>query len=1179
LARVEASQRLAGHIKRLLACTGERDMYPILRDMLFDKALGINLNASHVVVDTNLDGQGVAPDLAVYSEVGGKGLRTPDYLFGIIEAKPGKGALSNPDKIFGEKLQYVQAGTRWFFLVDQTGAARRDLEIEDAAWEANTWSELADPQIFRSLFDTLSLRELKLEVQLAAFEAGTTRVAYRNVETFGRRRFIGTIREVAQLLNEAVGEVVGRSVTPSVREALALIEPMAERWGPPAYDWAPRRGHPIEFRRLDSRGELIQLGREATRDYATAHIEFAEAIAPHLAAFRLEIEALPTYAAKQGADEVSFARSDKASKRAIATFVYETASLVLSRMLMVRFSEDHDFLTRQISNGGVRAFAGYAQYFNEPYQALLKQAYKSAHRLYRDLFDAHSLDWVLDSSDTGLSRAIQRAMLLLSRWNFRTVRGDILSGVYDHYLEVEKRRELGEVFTRPEIARYVLQQCGWSRSKTLLDPACGTGTFLVEGLRQEVERLRAAGAFDLQNARSLLEKLHGLDINPFSVSLSQIQILWHMIDLFEGRSADEIREIAQVLLPLIRVDGGLSSLETMGTPMAEGGQAGLELGTGRGHAGRRRTNDFPIKYRRINGASYDVVVGNPPYVRAHRRTKEALAAEYSEVAVDQYDLYILFLYRALRWWLKPGGRLGFIVPMAVLDAGYAQQIRRVLSEFKLIEIIDLELLRKKTFHGVKRPVVVLIIEKSDPSSEDEVTVTTVSEAAYDADADYVDMTSAARVTLPRWELNQTTWLPPDFVDNPVWRELVDVATGERAELMTKVKPDDRNILAKIAIAPRLAEAIDLALVKKNDASIFKFELEPHEAKLYRRTLLLQDGLKLGSTRATSGDGPLKVYKGLNIFPGRLLGAPIGGWLVGSEKESRIYRYREVLDTTRLFAARQIGQSPTITPVPDGAVFQNTALLLQLKAAFPLNVWVVSRVLQFYCAKVLRASIIEDLTAHWYKRQLCLLPMPIRSAPDLKSKLMKAGEELFVADRGVSNRYLTVQAVIASGSQTLRQLIRDSDPRAGGIDLNGVPKGDATLETFEVSGSSILGGAAWQLDVPNSQLRKWLSHLLTRELEGGPTDLNRGSLLDMAVPDALDDACSALDAIASTDPDVVFESALAALDAIVGEALDLGTEEIAYIQTQMREDPFLRHINPMWEKRGLSRQAYRDVEDD
>src|SRR5229473_2735384 len=100
------------------------------------------------------------------------------------------------------------------------------------------------------------------------------------------------------------------------------------------------------------------------------------------------------------------------------SFIYETASLIVSRMLMVRFSEDHGFLRRYISNGGVEVFARYADYYAKPMQALLKETYRQSAELYRNLFDPNILDWALDSSDESLSSALLHAMYLLSRWNF-----------------------------------------------------------------------------------------------------------------------------------------------------------------------------------------------------------------------------------------------------------------------------------------------------------------------------------------------------------------------------------------------------------------------------------------------------------------------------------------------------------------------------------------------------------------------------------------------------------------------------------------------------------------------------------------------------------------------------------------------------------------------------------------
>jgi hypothetical protein len=146
-------------------------------------------------------------------------------------------------------------------------------------------------------------------------------------------------------------------------------------------------------------------------------------------------------------------------------------------------------------------------------------------------------------------------------------------------------------------------------------------------------------------------------------------------------------------------------------------------------------------------------------------------------------------------------------------------------------------------------------------------------------------------------------------------------------------------------------------------------------------------------------------------------------------------------------------------------------------------------------------------------------------------------------------------------------------KAEGASLPG--EGDATIEVVSTENETIVGGPTWCLTVPNALLRQWIVHLLAKELEDGPVDLSRSQLLDMAVPDALESACSALDSLAETDAEAAFEDALGHLDQVVGGALGLKAADIEYVQLEMGADPFLRHINPMWEKRGLSRQSYRD----
>src|ERR1035438_7865131 len=127
----------------------------------------------------------------------------------------------------------------------------------------------------------------------------------------------------------------------------------------------------------------------------------------------------------------------------------------------------------------------------------------------------------------------------------------------------------------------MLERCGYDATKTVLDPACGTGTFLVEALNKDVRRLRSQGMLTEQTVTRTLRRLYGLDISPFSVSLAQIQLLWHNIDLFTGKSPAEIRALAAQLVPAIQVHGGHSSLDTLGVPLVGGlapsSQSGLDF--------------------------------------------------------------------------------------------------------------------------------------------------------------------------------------------------------------------------------------------------------------------------------------------------------------------------------------------------------------------------------------------------------------------------------------------------------------------------------------------------------------------------------------------------------------------------------------------------------------------------
>jgi methylase of polypeptide subunit release factors len=109
----------------------------------------------------------------------------------------------------------------------------------------------------------------------------------------------------------------------------------------------------------------------------------------------------------------------------------------------------------------------------------------------------------------------------------------------------------------------------------------------------------------------------------------------------------------------------------------------------------------------------DLLVGNPPYVRdrGHKR-----------------DLYVDFLEGAAAW-LRPGGRVAFVLSSAWLDVGYGKVVRRVLAEGFAIEWL-VESSAERWFPGAKVNTMVLVARREDDAavrSASEVRFATVTE--------------------------------------------------------------------------------------------------------------------------------------------------------------------------------------------------------------------------------------------------------------------------------------------------------------------------------------------------------------------------------------------------------------------------------------------------------------------
>ncbi|HEX2559133.1 HsdM family class I SAM-dependent methyltransferase, partial [Phenylobacterium sp.] len=703
------------------------------------------------------------PDIQIWLDGVPTELRNEhEHLYGIIEVKSGTkvqdGGMSFA-KAEIDAYRYRQLVCFW--LVDAVCVHRYDLSYGSALptplrWE---WSELYDEDNFRNCFSPLLEGKPTLRRRLEEFSRSAV-LEKDGVNAANRRQFVNSIVTVARILSVAVSALVHSRLTADLRLANERIQLLADEYGEAIFDWDAE-----EYIRFGSEPDPTDF--EAHHSYNQKYTELLSDLEPYEYALRAEHDQLRRYAHRSGLNpsKVSFLKNEDEASSAKESFVQETSTLLFSRLMMIRFSEDHNLLERYISNGGLRAFANYASHFRKPYQKLVREAYENARPLYRHLFEPKPLDWIIERDDPQFGTELLHAMWILARWNFTTVRGDLLSGIYDKHLDDRQRKRLGEVYTRPELARYVLEACGWDGTQRIIDPACGSGTFLVEALDAVRQRNEELGlSFDGDHALNLLSQLHGLDINEFSATLAKIQLLWHILAVVTERPEDTIAAAIQAL----RIEGGNDSLDPWGLAMADDapllgqdGRVNVERAAALG-AKARKLKASDRRFRDISSSreAFDIVVGNPPYVRAHRyAASEELKQAYREVLSKQTDLSALFVYRALRWWVKPGGRMAFFLPLSLTEAAYADKLRRVVEEYTILEIIDLELLGNAAFHGANIVTMVLIVEKKEPTPQDKIKITTFGSACLDPATNVIDPKRATSIVLLRHEAMLRRYLP------------------------------------------------------------------------------------------------------------------------------------------------------------------------------------------------------------------------------------------------------------------------------------------------------------------------------------------------------------------------------------------------------------------------------------
>lgn len=305
--------------------------------------------------------------------------------------------------------------------------------------------------------------------------------------------------------------------------------------------------------------------------------------------------------------------------------------------------------------------------------------------------------------------------------SFSTLRTETISAIYELFLALESentKSDDGAFYTPPFLVDYVLDETDliepFTKSSRVLDPAAGSGIFLVGAYRRILERTLPAGpwgAKQFRSSRKLLEQnIFGIERNGQAANVCRFSLYLTLLDYISGANITALAKMArgtQVFPPLMN---NIISQDVFAV-QSEGPDS---VGRFTHVVGNPPWGSFGDSASRTNAQR--------PQERQNKITQSMAAAVEFHAGLDAHHYPVsnkrlseLFIWKIKRDLLAVNGTIGILISTRSFVSRSASAFPNAMaSQFALAGIANLSHFRYRLFAEARSPTIAVFARNAEP---------------------------------------------------------------------------------------------------------------------------------------------------------------------------------------------------------------------------------------------------------------------------------------------------------------------------------------------------------------------------------------------------------------------------------------------------------------------------------